>query len=148
MTMRKIQNLVEILKQFSFDLSLLICKLGKIRVPAQCDQCKDSITYELQIPALFFTNVAVVLTLDEGESSIRIEGMEIKSLTPKTQISLPGTLGSNREKKFIKACWGQMASLSSRLILKLPRMFINGHLITQSPSRWAKPGVYHIKQNI
>lgn len=45
--MRKIQNLVEILKQFGFDLSLLICKLGKIIVPAQCDQCKDSITYEV-----------------------------------------------------------------------------------------------------
>lgn len=51
------------------------------------------------------------------------------------------------EKKFTKACCGQMASLSSRLILKLQQMFINDHLITQSPSRWDEPGVYHIKQN-
>lgn len=140
--MRKNQNLVEILKQFGFDLSLLICKLGKIIAPAQCDQCKDSITYEV-----VYTNAAVVLTLDEGDSSIRLEGMEIRSLIPNTQISLPGTWGSNRKKTFTKACCGQMASLSSRLILKLQQMFINDHLITQSPSRWDEPGVYHIKQN-
>lgn len=55
---------------------------------------------------LFFTNAAVVLTLDEGDSSIRMEGMKIRSLIPNTQISLPGTWGSNRKKNIYKGMLG------------------------------------------